>query len=148
MGKFSDEALITSKFWVEIGGVAEGFFRECTGLQIQTEVFEYNEGGRNNYTYKFPVRSKANNVVLKRGLVVPDGLWRWYRDVIDGKVKRSSVTIHVYDNHVMARSSGPATSWRLQDAFPVRWTGPDFNSNENATAVEQLEFTCSSIARY
>ena len=140
------EALLTSKFWVQIEGVAQAFFRECSGLQLQTEVFEYAEGGQNGYTHKFPVRTKVGNVTLKRGLVEPDYLWNWYKAVVDGQVKRLPVTILLYENRVTA-TSRPVTTWKLEDALPVKWVGPTFKSDENATAVEQLEFVCGAITR-
>jgi phage tail-like protein len=143
-----NEALITSKFWVEIDTWAQGFFRECTGLQLQTEVFEYAEGGLNGYTHKFPGRTKVGNITLKRGLVLPDQLWTWYNDVVSGKITRKSVTVHVYDNRVMAPSQAPVMSWMLEGALPVKWVGPNFKSDENATAVEQLEFACGAMTLY
>lgn len=140
-----NEALITCKFWVEIDSLTQAFFRECTGLQLQTEVFEYAEGGVNNYTHKFPGRTKVGNITLKRGLVLPDNLWTWYSNVVAGSITRKSVTVHVYDNRVMAPSQAPVMSWMLEDALPVKWVGPNFKSDENATAVEQLEFVCGAM---
>lgn len=140
------EALLTCKFWVQIDGVAQAFFRECSGLSLQTEVFEYSEGGLNAYTHKFPVRTKVGNITLKRGLVEPDYLWDWYSAVVDGRIERRSVTILLYENRVAATSQ-VVTSWKLEDALPIKWVGPTFKSDESATAVEQLEFVCGAITR-
>jgi hypothetical protein len=38
---------------VEIEGILVGGFSECTGLQIETEVETYNEGGLNEYWHQF-----------------------------------------------------------------------------------------------
>jgi phage tail-like protein len=135
---------ITAKFWVEISSIAEAFFQECSGLQLQTDVFEYAEGGLNGYTHKLPGRTKVGNVTLKRGLVQSDALWNWYSDVIRGVMKRRTITILVYDNKVQAQSS-PAVGWVLQDALPVKWVGPTFKAGENAVAVDQLEFIYGAL---
>jgi len=37
----------TCKFHVEVGALKEPAFSECSGLEIATEVFEYQEGGLN-----------------------------------------------------------------------------------------------------
>lgn len=143
--------MITSKFWVQINSgrsanVIQAHFRECTGLQLQTEVFEYAEGGLNSYTHKLPVRTKVGNVTLKKGLVQQDDLWNWYYDVVNGIIKPSSVSILVYENKVMAQSN-PVLHWTLHDALPIKWVGPNFKSDESAVAVDQLEFICGALTK-
>ena len=140
------EALITSKFWVLIQGVAHAYFRECSGLQLQTDVFEYAEGGLNTYTHKLPVRTKVGNITLKHGLVQDDDLWTWYSQVVDGTIKRRSVTIQVYENKVTAPSNS-VVAWTLRNALPIKWTGPAFKANESAVAVTTLEFVCDALVR-
>ena len=46
----------TFKFHVEIGDIKEAAFNECSGLEIATDVFEYQEGGLNEYAHKLPFR--------------------------------------------------------------------------------------------
>jgi len=146
-GTTTQEIFTTNKFWVQIDGLAEGFFRECSGLQLQTEVFEYSEGGLNEYTHKLPVRTKVGNITLKRGFVRSDILWDWYSKVVSGTIQRRSVTILLYHNKVEARSNTSA-SWKLEDALPIKWVGPTFKADENAMAVEQLEFVCGAITKW
>ena len=40
-------------FLVEIEGILAGGFSECSGLQVETEVFDYREGGLNEYVHRF-----------------------------------------------------------------------------------------------
>lgn len=137
------DPFITAKFWVEIDGVARAFFDECSGLQVETEVLTYAEGGLNSYTHKLPGRTSIGNLTLKRGVVQDDALWDWYNAVVNGQLTRRTVTILVYDNKVEAQST-PSIAWVLKDALPVKWIGPAFKANENAVAVNQLEFICGS----
>jgi phage tail-like protein len=46
------------RFWVQLGSIEVAGFQECSGLSVETEIFEYAEGGLNTHTHKFPVRAK------------------------------------------------------------------------------------------
>ncbi len=125
---------LTSNFYVEIQGIEQASFSECSGLSIETEVFEYQEGGLNEYVHKLPGRSKVSNVTLKRGITESTELWDWYRDVVQGKIKRKNVSIVQYDlegNEVMR--------WAFIGAYPVKWSGPAFKAGDNAITIETLE---------
>ena len=87
----------TFKFHVEIGNIKEAAFSECSGLEIATDVFEYQEGGCNSYTHRLPGRVKFPNVVLKRGMTESLDLWKWFEDVTQAKIQRVDVGIVLYD---------------------------------------------------
>ena len=136
----------TCKFHVEIGNIKEAAFSECSGLEIATEVFEYQEGGLNEYAHKLPGRTKLSNVTLKRGFATSNELYNWYlemeQDLLQGKsITRKQVTITLYS------TSEPKElmSWTLNDAFPVKWAGPAFKAGEAAIAIESLEFAHHGI---
>ena len=78
------------RFWVEIDGLTEGAFSECTGLQVETEVFEWEEGGLNQFKYRLPGRMKFTNLTLKRGIATAD-LWKWYAEGVEGKIQRRKI---------------------------------------------------------
>jgi phage tail-like protein len=125
---------LTSHFYVEIQGIEQASFAECSGLSIETEVFEYQEGGLNEYVHRLPGRSKVSNVTLKRGITESTELWDWYRDVVQGKIERKNLSIVQYDlegNEVMR--------WAFIDAYPVKWSGPSFKADANAITIETLE---------
>src|SRR4051812_46246950 len=62
--------------------LGDGAFQECSGLQIEMHVNDYNEGGRNNGVIRRVGRAKYQPLVLKRGMFhgangTADGeLWR------------------------------------------------------------------------
>ena len=137
----------TFKFHVEIGDIKEAAFSECSGLEIATDVFEYQEGGLNEFTHKLPVRTKLSNVTLKRGFSVSNELYNWYlemeQDLLQGKrITRKQVTITLYS----AANQEELMSWTLNDAFPVKWAGPAFKVGEASAAIETLEFAHHGIA--
>ncbi len=65
------------RFTVTFDDLPPGGFSDCTGLQSETEVQEYAEGGLNTHTWRLPGRTKQSNVTLKRG-IVNKVLWDWY----------------------------------------------------------------------
>ena len=121
-------------FFVEIEGVDQGGFTECTGLQAEVEVIDYQEGGNNGFIHKLPGRTKFTNVVLKHGLVDSTDLWDWFQDVSRGDCERKDVSVVLYnDEQVEVRR------WNLREAFPSKWVGPAFNATNAAVAIETLE---------
>ena len=131
----------TFKFHVEVGDITEAAFTECSGLEMATEVFEYKEGGQNDFVHKFPGRTKVSNITLKRGFATSNVLHKWYTDMQDALrsgegFKFRQVTITLYstvDQKKLAR-------WTLDKAFPVKWVGPSFKSDQAAVSIETLEF--------
>ena len=55
------------------GQLGDGGFQECTGLEIEMDVQELQEGGRNDGTVRLVGRGKYTNIVLKRGMLYPAG---------------------------------------------------------------------------
>ena len=136
----------TCKFHVEIGDIKEAAFGECSGLEIATDVFEYQEGGLNEYAHKLPGRTKLSNVTLKRGFATSNELYNWYlemeQDLLQGKsITRRQVTITLYSTSEQKE----LMSWTLNNAFPVKWVGPAFKADEAAAAIETLEFAHHGI---
>ena len=125
---------INSRFHVEIQGIQEAFFRECSGLEAETEVLSYEEGGVNDHPHKLPGRTKFPNVSLKRGMTDSKTLWEWYSKVIDGKIERKNVSIVLYD-----QQGSEVKRWSFERAYPTKWVSPGIKSDENAVAIETLE---------
>ncbi len=132
-----------NRFWVEISGVAEAFFTECNGLQIETEVFEYKEGGLNTFVHKLPVRTKYSNITLKRGFGDSNALWDWYAGTLKGKVMRKSISILLY---APGKPDAPAKRWNVQDAYPIKWVGPELKATNGSYLIETLELVHSGFS--
>jgi hypothetical protein len=76
-------------FKVEIEGVTVAAFQEVGGLEVTTEVVEFQDGD-DITTRKRPGRTNYSNLVLKRGYTASDELWEWMSKTIDGTVERKS----------------------------------------------------------
>lgn len=123
------------RFGVEVKGIIQGWFTECSGLTMERETFPHKEGGVNDFEHKLPGRVKYSNITLKRGVAGPE-LWQWFREgLYDGKVKRNNVSIILYSG-----DRKKAKRWNLSDAYPIKWSGPDLKADGNNVAIETIEF--------
>jgi phage tail-like protein len=136
------DPFLAFRFEVTLEALPVAGFSDCTGLQLETEVQDYNEGGLNTHVLKFPTRTKQTNIVLKRG-IVDRAMWDWYWQVTQGLVLLRSGTITVRDP-----SGGAAVmEWQFSDAFPSKWLGPDLNAMQNSVAVETIELSHRGLMR-
>lgn len=135
-GRRNHDYIGAFNFRVEIEGVQCGAFKACSGLKVETEVFEYAEGGDNGQTRKLIGPTKCGNITLRKGMIVNDALWSWRDEIVNaaGKVKRRSGSIVVCDD-----DGSEITRWNFHNAWPVRWEGPEFDSKGGEAAVEVLE---------
>jgi phage tail-like protein len=124
------------KFCVEIGGITHAVFSECTGLEAEVDVFEYEEGGLNDYVHKLPGRVKYADLTLKRGIASSDALWDWYAQTLQGRIERKNISVTLYDT-----SGTEYRRWNFDGAYPVKWTGPEFQADQNQAAIETLVFS-------
>jgi phage tail-like protein len=123
------------KFWIEINGIVEAEFKECSGLRLERRVEEVEEGGVNDHVHILPGRNKYANIVLKYGVTLSNEVWNWYQEgLYDGKVTRKdfSILLRGIDGQV-------AKTWNVSKGFPVKWEGPALNVEGSQVAVETLE---------
>jgi phage tail-like protein len=137
------DALLGHRFALEIAGIEQASFQECTGVQIQTEVFEYKEGGLNSYSHRLPGRTTYSNVTLKWGSTDSPDLLDWYNSLIAAEKKadeKRHVSIIQYDE-----KPNEMRRWNLKFAYPVKWVGPSFNAATSALSIETLELAFSEF---
>ena len=113
-----------------------GRFSECTGLNVEYEVLEYQEGGNNDYVHKMRGRAKFPNLVLKRGITSEDTLMLWFTEC-QTQAKRKDILVQLLSP--MGTGEAPVRQWGFKEAFPVKWVGPNLNAGSNNLATEQLE---------
>jgi len=139
-GKMRGEELFTNDiFKIELpNSVTVGHFSRCSGLEMSFEVFEYAEGGNNEFAHKLPGRLMYPNLVLSRGLTDSDTLLKWFAQTkIKAETGDITLTVHSDDR---------TRTFAFHDAFPVRWTGPSFDANGVATlGTETLEIAHSGL---
>jgi phage tail-like protein len=131
----------SATFDVVVDGKILGRFIEASGLEVEVEVFEVKEGGENAFVHKFPGRFSYSNVTLKRGVTMDNGLMNWILassgDGFEEKGKKLARTTVAL---VLTTSTGlPLRTWTFDEAFPVRWRGPNFTADSDDYLVEEIE---------
>ena len=129
-------------FLVEIDGITQAGFSECTGFGASTEPIEYREGGENTTVRKLPGLTKYDNITLKWGLTDSTELYDWYRQVVKGDVRRKSGSIIVLDAAGQER-----LRWNFVNGWPTKWDAPDFNAKGTDVAIETLEIAHEGVER-
>lgn len=124
------------RFRVEIGGITVARATEVTGLEVETEIESYREGGINDFVHQLPKGSKYRNITLKRGVTDFDELWQWRKEVVSGKFKRKEMAVILMD-----AAGNDKHRWNFTEVYPVKWTGPDFKADTSAVAFETVELT-------
>src|SRR6185436_9489264 len=80
------------RFVVEIDGLLQGGFTKVRGLQRETKIDSFREGGVNDFERKLMTLTTYPALSLDRGLA-DQRLWDWHQKVIEGRVTRRTITI-------------------------------------------------------
>lgn len=128
-------------FQVDWGGSRMGF-TEVSGLNIEFDAIEYREGINPEYhANKMPGLEKYTNIVLKRGIVKGDNdFFSWIKTIKMNEVERRDITIILLDEE-----HSPAVTWKVKNAWPVKYTGPVLNARGHDVAIETLELAHEGI---
>lgn len=120
-----------------IGGnmKAESSFKEVSGLSMELSTEEIKEGGELRFQHKLPGVAKFPNLVLKRGLFVDSKIREWVEKAIF-EFEFTPITIMISLLNDRGRA---AMSWKLFNAWPVKWEVSNFDSENNSIAVETME---------
>lgn len=140
-GKRNDP-FVAFRFDLKFDEESFGGFSECSGLNLETQVQDYPEGGQNDFTHRFPTRTVQTNVILKRG-IVDRRVWDWYFQATQGQVKPRTVSVLVYDGS----GTEVVMEYQLRRAFPCKWNGPELNATQNNVALETLELCHQGLER-
>ena len=123
-------------FAIEVDGIQDAFFRSCSGLKHETEVFSLAEGGTNTHERKLMGQGKYPPLVLKQGFAGPEffSKHKAFNKNEGGPRKRFNGTIIQY-----GPGKKPAHSWTFKDAWISKWEGPEFDASKNEISIETIE---------
>jgi phage tail-like protein len=135
---------LNSSFRIVVDGLPPADFSQCTGLASEVSVEEYQEGGENRFSYRFPSRAQVGNLVLKRGTTSDPSLWLWYAEYVargrvvprDGQV----LLLSAVDGALV-----PVRVWAFRRGWPVKMTGPDLDAMSAGVAIESVEIAHHGI---
>ena len=120
--------------------LCDGGFQEVSGLEIEMDVQDLLEGGRNQAVIRRYGRGRFPLLVLRRGLLydsdrVDARFWRWMQDALDGVRP-----LHRVDGllRVMGADGQVRASWGFERGLPAKLRGPELNAKTGEIAIEEL----------
>lgn len=107
----------------------QALFRSIGGLNFETEMTPYQEGGITAFQRWVVGNRKWSNLTLKQGFSGDDKLWRWRHEPrrVDGSI------------YMMGPERKVACGWKFVSAYPVKWEGPELNAEKSELAIETIE---------
>jgi phage tail-like protein len=138
-----DKRISSYLFLVEIDGIETARFQKCEGLEAETCIYEFEEGGLNATTHKLYGGTRYPNLILEKGISDSEVLYKWYKETLleDKKIERKngSIILKNTENNEIKR-------WNFFRAFPCRWIGPRLETNMGSQfAVERIEIAHEGI---
>ena len=121
--------------------LGDGAFQECSGLEIEMDVQEYQEGGRNDGIIRRVGCAKYTTLVLKRGMFygadkkVNSQLWGWLQGIVSGGA------VVRYDGIISVKSADNklvVATWVFERGLPAKIRGPQLNARTGEIAIEEL----------
>ena len=132
------------RFRIEIQGIQQAGFSECTFADTTTDPIEYREGTEPTRFRKLSGLTKYGNITLKWGITDSMDLYDWRQRVIDNgaEKERKNVSITLIDEGGVDKSR-----WEIVEAWPSKYDPPDFSGKGNEVAIELLEIVHEGFKR-
>ncbi len=141
------DPLTASYFAIEFQGKVDvAYFREVSGLGSENEVITTKEVGPNGKVVQrqIPGNLKLVPVTLKKGLTSSMDLWKWRKEIEEGKIdsSRANGSLIMYDqeNKEVAR-------WDFERCWPSKLSGPTPDAKSNDIGVEELTLVYEAYRR-
>lgn len=130
------------RFRVEVDGITQAGFSEVTGFDTSIDIIEYREGTDITTPRKLPGLTKYGNITLKWGVTDSMDLYDWMLMAVNGEIERKTVTIIALDEE-----GSDVATWQVNEAWPTKYTAPDFNGMSSEVAIEFLEIAHEGMQR-
>lgn len=145
LGRLFTNAAPAFRFVVMVNGAPYGVFTECDLPVVEWDLVPIREGGLNTRVHQLLGRRKEAKLTLKNG-VGTSAFIAWYISTmagifdVPGLGLRRSVTVVLLNSLKI-----PVMTWHIENAMPVKWSGPQLKTSENSVAVQSLELICGEI---
>lgn len=130
------------RFLLEIDGITQAGFSDCSGFGSNVEVVEYREGGDSATVRKLTGKTSYPDLTLKWGITDSRDLYDWHLVAINGGSDRRSGSV------ILLNDLGEEkVRWNFFDAWPSKYDGPDFSAKGNDVAIDTLTISCERLVR-
>ncbi len=132
------------RFRIEIDGINQAGFSECTFADTTTDPVEYREGTDPTVFRKLSGLTKYGNITLKWGISDSMDLYKWRQQVIDTGADgaRKNMAIILVDE-----AGADKSRWDITNAWPSKYDPSDFSAKGNEVAIETLEVVHEGFKR-
>jgi phage tail-like protein len=130
------------RFLVEIDGIVQAGFTDCSGFGSNVETIEYREGGDANQVRKLPGKASYPDILLKWGVTDSRELYDWHVSALTGQIQRKNGSIILQDDIGQDK-----VRWNFFNAWPSKWEGSALSAKGNDAAIESLTVSCERLER-
>ena len=132
------------RFKVEIEGITQAGFSECTFGDTSIEPVEYREGTDPTHPRKLSGQTKYGDVTLKWGITDNMDIYNWFIKVVEKGAldNRKNISIQLIDEQ-----GNPKSRWNLAECWPKKYDPTDHNAKGNDVAIETLDLVTESYRR-
>lgn len=125
-------------FSVDIDDLTDLPFQEVSGLEVEADNISYRHGNDPSFgTIQMPGIKKSGNLILKKGVFANETLFNSLISKIRlNTYKRMTVVIRLMDE-----TTEPRMTWEINNAFPLKYTSTEMNSESSEAAIESIEFS-------
>ena len=134
-----------SRFLLEIDGIAQAGFSECTIPNMTKQVAEYREGTDPPTVRKLGGLNQYGNLTLRWGTTTESmELYEWHKTAQQGNVDDARRNIAVV---LLDEEGEPGARWEFMNAWPTEYDAPDLNATGNEVAIENLQIAHEGMER-
>lgn len=130
------------RFRVEIHGIQQAGFTECSSVGSHIEVVEYREGGDVASVRKLTGKTSYPDITLKWGMTDSQDLYAWHLQTVQGNVQRQDGSVVQLDD-----TGNEKLRWNFYKAWPSKWDGPAYSAKGNDVSIETLTLTCERVEK-
>jgi phage tail-like protein len=139
----SEDPYRAYNFKLEIEGVTQGHFTECSGLGAKVEAIRYREAGNSQVVNHIPGFVEYTPVTLRYGLTDSQELWNWFMSAARGQVERRNISLVLLD----ADGTTEVARWNLNNAWVSEWQAAPLDALRHEIAIESMVIVCDTVQR-
>jgi phage tail-like protein len=128
-------------FKLDIMGITEGHFTECSSIGMKVQALRYREGGVQQVERRLPGRTEYTDITLRFGMTASDKLWRWFSKVAAGKLERKNISIILIGDD----GTTEVMRWNLLNAWPSGWQVTPLDALGNEVVIVALTLVFDSL---
>jgi len=130
------------RFLMEIDGIVQAGFSECSGFGSEVEIVEYREGGDDATVRKLRGKASYPDISLKWGITDSRELYDWHLAAVKGNIQRKNGSIILLDD-----TGEEKVRWNFFQAWASKYEAPSLDAKGSDVAIDTLTVTCERLER-